>query len=108
MDTTHKQVKGRGTNKHACIVSKLACMLSCMHQTTNICIYATRGSVSGCIHVSTPHFKPCKWVGCLHKQELRLLLLAAAIGIYIYAQLIRTHGSATLWYISDVPYISFN
>jgi hypothetical protein len=31
--------------------------------------------VSGCIHVSTPH-KPCKWVGCLHKRLLLLVLAA--------------------------------
>jgi hypothetical protein len=45
-----------------------------------------RGSVSGCIHVSTPH-KPCKWVGCLHKS---LLLLLAAPLLLLAARTVAT------------------
>jgi hypothetical protein len=85
MDTTNRQGQG---HKQAC-----------MHVLTSLHAYChasddkhmhmpqVRGSVSGCIHVSTPH-KPCKWVGRLHKSAAAVGCTAAAVGCTAAAELV--------------------
>jgi hypothetical protein len=54
MQQTRRTVDGHNTQART---SKLSCILACIRRQTYA--YATRGSVSCCIHVSTPH-KQCK------------------------------------------------